>query len=419
MFENDCNECEKKMSLIEEKQKEILILQHNLIDMKNRIIDTNSLMNTWLIHKKENENMKKELFTLKDTKTVSSEDQNFMKYNFELLQTKYDQICKQIELEKYKNSQFTAACDDIMDAKEVRIENLKLKKQILEKDKEIADLHKSKSLLEKQRKLEVKVNFHEQCEKEELMQKCQYDEIVKIKNELITGETMMNHNYSKKFKENDVGYKELIEENDFLKSKYQKYQGKYTKFKVKYNETKSFLDIFMQRNIINENLNNVVNKPAAKTYHFCSIDNEISFDLLKNKRKKKDSIDSIEPEEINNGKRKRGPKKKIVSDSEEVILKQEEVKPKTKITKKIEVEEPKKKNKKTVLTPLEKKLDKITSNKEKLKFKKNKSLSQSTTNTAEELIEGKISEAEIKKGNLNISFYILMVNLFAIGILNA
>ena len=148
-------ECEKRSLIIEDKQKEIINLQQNIFEMKNRIIDTSTLMNSWLICKKENEVLKKELNIQKTTKNVSSEDQTYLKYQFGLLQNKFEKVTKDLESEKYKNAQFSAAhYDDNMGSKELRIELLKVRKQVVEKDKEISELHKMKGVLEKQRRLE-------------------------------------------------------------------------------------------------------------------------------------------------------------------------------------------------------------------------------------------------------------------------
>ena len=193
MFQNDCMECEKRSLIIEDKQKEIINLQQNIFEMKNRIIDTSTLMNSWLICKKENEVLKKELNIQKTTKNVSSEDQTYLKYQFGLLQNKFEKVTKDLESEKYKNAQFSAAhYDDNMGSKELRIELLKVRKQVVEKDKEISELHKMKGVLEKQRRLEsnqqMKIVVNEQNEKEEYLQKCQDDENKRYKDESLLNE---------------------------------------------------------------------------------------------------------------------------------------------------------------------------------------------------------------------------------------
>ena len=83
---------------------------------------------------------------------------------------------------------------------------------------------------------------------------------------------------------NDISYKELIEENEFLKQKYQKYNTKYVKFKAKYSETKNFLDLMMQMNILSEKQQSIVNLPLPKVIYPVVANNEISFNLVKNNR---------------------------------------------------------------------------------------------------------------------------------------
>ena len=395
MFQNDCMECEKKFMNIEEKQKEIIILQQNVFEMKNRIIDTSKLMNSWLICKKENEILKKELNVYKSTKSVSSEDQNYLKYQFGLLQNKYEKVSKDLESEKYKNSQFSAAHhdDNNMGSKELRIELLKLRKQIVEKDKEISDLHKIKSLLEKQKKLEssqlIKINVNEQTEKEEFLQKCNDDENKRNKDEAlindinIQAKTEMNNIFNKNSNQiNDISYKELIEENEFLKSKYQKYNSKYIKFKAKYTESKNFLDLMMQMNILSQKQNNII-LPRPTIVYPVVANKEISIELLNsNKILKADSVVSSENQD-NILKRKRCKRSDSLKNT--ISLKDEKAKP---IVDNIEIKEKVKKVKKIFKTDFEKKLDKLTETKEKFKRKKTQQ-EVSTTNITEESLEEK------------------------------
>ncbi len=397
MFHNDCMECDKKSLLIEEKQKEILILQQNMFELKAKMIDANTLMNAWISYKKENENLKKELNFFRSNKTVSSDDQSILKYNFELLQNKYDQICKQFDLEKYKNAQFSAACDDIMGSKELRVELIKLRKQISEKDKEISELHKIKSSLEKQRKIESaqinKTTINEQSEKEEFLQKCQEDEMKRnnidfanVDNRLLTTNEINSKKHAEKTVLPDFSFKELIEENEFLKTKYQKYNSKYIKFKAKYSETKSFLEVLLQRNVFPDHNKYVYERP--KSVNSVMMEKEISFDLLNNKRKAKGSIDSFEKSEksLEKNKRKRG-KKEVINNKEKEIKTNQETE-----EEKVEIKEKPKRKEKVKKTDIEKKLEKITAKKEKIKTRRSPAVS--TSNTAEEIIEKKSTLGE-------------------------
>ncbi len=363
MFHNDCMECDKKSLLIEEKQKEILILQQNMFELKAKMIDANTLMNAWISYKKENENLKKELNFFRSNKTVSSDDQSILKYNFELLQNKYDQICKQFDLEKYKNAQFSAACDDIMGSKELRVELIKLRKQISEKDKEISELHKIKSSLEKQRKIDSaqinKTTINEQSEKEEFLQKCQEDEMKRnnidfanVDNRVLTTNEINSKKHAEKTVLPDFSFKELIEENEFLKTKYQKYNSKYIKFKAKYSETKSFLEVLLQRNVFPDHNKYVYERP--KSVNSVMMEKEISFDLLNNKRKAKGSIDSFEKSEksLEKNKRKRG-KKEVINNKEKEIKTYQETE-----EEKVEIKEKPKRKEKVKKTDIEKKLEK-------------------------------------------------------------
>jgi len=390
-------ECDKKSLLIEEKQKEILILQQNMFELKAKMIDANTLMNAWISYKKENENLKKELNFFRSNKTVSSDDQSILKYNFELLQNKYDQICKQFDLEKYKNAQFSAACDDIMGSKELRVELIKLRKQISEKDKEISELHKIKSSLEKQRKIDSaqinKTTINEQSEKEEFLQKCQEDEMKRnnidfanVDNRLLTTNEINSKKHAEKTVLPDFSFKELIEENEFLKTKYQKYNSKYIKFKAKYSETKSFLEVLLQRNVFPDHNKYVYERP--KSVNSVMMEKEISFDLLNNKRKAKGSIDSFEKSEksLEKNKRKRG-KKEVINNKEKEIKTNQETE-----EEKVEIKEKPKRKEKVKKTDIEKKLEKITAKKEKIKTRRSPAVS--TSNTAEEIIEKKSTLGE-------------------------
>ena len=391
-------ECEKKSFIVEEKQKEILILQQNMFELKTKMIDANTLMNAWITYKKENENLKKELNFFRSNKTVSSEDQSILKYNFELLQNKYDQICKQFDLEKYKNAQFSAACDDIMGSKELRVELIKLRKQISEKDKEISELHRIKSSLEKQRKIESvqikKTSMNEQSEKEEFFQKCQEDEIKRNNDEVLNVDFRIHPTNEQNFKKlseksilPDFSFKELIEENEFLKSKYQKYNSKYIKFKAKYSETKNFLEVILQRNILPEYTKNVEERP--KSVISVQMEKEISFGLLKNKRKNMNTSDSEDKSKNSQekNKRKRGKKENDKKEKNQINIMQE--------MEENEMKERNKKAKKVKKTDIEKKLEKITARKEKIKTRRSPAVS--TSNTIEE--NGDKKSAYFETGN--------------------
>jgi len=244
------------------------ILQHNLFELKTRIIGTDVMLSSYLAYKKENEALKKEISSAKTNKSLITGDEKFIKYNLDLLQSKNDLLSRQLEEERYKNQQFGAAYEEKMSqpSKEMRIELVKLKKLLGEKDKEISDL-RNRSLVNHDmysKKHELAKKGQEDGPKEEFIQKVKIDELDG------TGEALKNNH-------GDVNYKELIEENEFLKSKYQKFSSKYIKYKAKYQETKGFIDLIMkQKSIWNE---------SCKTFAKQSIvDHEISFDLLKNKR---------------------------------------------------------------------------------------------------------------------------------------
>jgi hypothetical protein len=61
MFENDCHDCSKLSSVIEEKEKKINSYEKNLLDVKSRMLESGNLITIYLNYKSENENLKREL----------------------------------------------------------------------------------------------------------------------------------------------------------------------------------------------------------------------------------------------------------------------------------------------------------------------------------------------------------------------
>jgi hypothetical protein len=205
-----------------------------------------------------------------------------------------------------------------MGSKELRVELIKLRKQISEKDKEISELHKMKSSLEKQRKIDSalinKTTLNEQGQKEEFFQKCQdeikrnNDDLEIVDNRVLSTIEVNSKKLAEKTILPDFSFKELIDENEYLKSKYQKYNSKYIKFKAKYSETKSFLEVILQKNILPDPSKYVIERP--KSVYSVMMEKEISFDLLNNKRKPKESIDSLDKSEKSQEKNKKKKGKK-------------------------------------------------------------------------------------------------------------
>lgn len=375
MFQNDCLECDKKSQIIEEKQREIQTLQQNIYDIRTRIVDSDELMRMYLSMRKENETLKKDISNIKQSKLVTSDDQNFLKYNFELLQNKYETLKKSYEMEKYKNNQYSASCEDFIGSKELRVELIKLRKQISEKDKEISELRSAKITLEKQNKLDFQFKKSPDFpEKDQFLRKCNDEEMVKFQEDKVVVDNLpINQAITSKTKEStkpDFSFKELIEENEFLKSKYQKYNSKYVKFKAKYSETKSFLEILLNKQTTTPVFNQALER--TKTFNFVSVERQEGFDLLKNKRNPPDQVDPIEVKEPSKkkGKEKKKKENEKEKDKEKENEKEnEKEKKKTRERKKpsekqegdldnSEEKEVKKRGRKSKKADLEKKLEK-------------------------------------------------------------
>ncbi len=65
MFDNECNNCRNKNLLLEEKENKLKIFQNNLFEIKNKILDSSSMINVYIDYKNENLSLKHEIDTLR------------------------------------------------------------------------------------------------------------------------------------------------------------------------------------------------------------------------------------------------------------------------------------------------------------------------------------------------------------------
>jgi hypothetical protein len=75
MFENECNNCRAKNSLLEEKDRHIRIFQNNLFEIKNKMLESNNMINVYVDYKNENENLKNEVESLRKKVTEGGNPQ--------------------------------------------------------------------------------------------------------------------------------------------------------------------------------------------------------------------------------------------------------------------------------------------------------------------------------------------------------
>jgi hypothetical protein len=277
-----------------------------------------------------------------------------------------------------------------MGSKELRVELIKLRKQISEKDKEISELRTSKLTLEKLRKTESVSTKkpNEIFEKEQFLQKCQEEDVSKIIEDKsiidIPVQFTSINKIPKEIIKQDFSFKELIEENEFLKTKYQKYNSKYIKFKAKYSETRNFLDVLLQKNTF---IQQVQPQERSKSYNIVSVEPQVNFDLLKNKRKADEAILEIQPiKEIKENKNKTKNEKKNENKNEKQIEKQKSRKEKVENLDESEVKEVvNKRGRKKKMTDFEKKLEKLTKMK---KVRMSKKPKENIDNTFDDSSEG-------------------------------
>jgi hypothetical protein len=220
MFGNDCLECAIKNTLLEEKDNKIQILQNNLFEMKNKIQESNNLINVYFMYKNENESLRNELENLKkrsgDLAHVSQ-----LEYDLSVLNTKFNKEREKNSSLLLLNNQLTAKLEKGNNDRDnksgtyiLTLEISKIRKELSEREKFI---NQQNLIIEKMRN--------------QLIRK---DDDISMKEPVPEPLTIQG----------DFTVKQLYEENEFLKKKYHKYHTKYYKFKSKYEECKRLIDLF-------------------------------------------------------------------------------------------------------------------------------------------------------------------------------
>jgi hypothetical protein len=218
---NDCPDCATKNTLLEEKENKIRMYQNNLSEVKNKIQDSNNLLNHYFTSKSENSILRNELEDLKK-RSVDNINTSQIKYDFDVLWrkwTKEEQLNKSLQSE---NDQLKAMLDKTSNDKDIKSEVSKVKKEISKKDIKINEQHLQIA------QLNTQIYNMKKGDNEASLTRVKEDPPVVFSTQ------------------NDYSVKQLIDENDYLKKKYHKYQTKYIKYKSKYEECKRLVDCFTQ-----------------------------------------------------------------------------------------------------------------------------------------------------------------------------
>jgi len=257
MFENECQECFKLNTKLEESHSKIEQLELTNMELKLEISKTSNIISNYLLYKKENESLKKEINILKQS-TLNSVNNNQASYEMEIVKSKFlKEREKNLSL-KALNVQLSSMIEESKTGGESKSDINKIKKELLEKEKKIGELS---SLIEKLKKqqntqnnrdssITKKKNYDESLEKmakdspllsEYSHKDLMLENIISDKSNENNHNNMINGNGNNKQKCDEM--KSLLEENEFLNRKYRKYQIKYIKFKAKYTEMKNMLTL--------------------------------------------------------------------------------------------------------------------------------------------------------------------------------
>ena len=245
-----CKNCELLKNEIQKKEAKIKILESNLLKIKSLLSESGSLIDSYNEINEENKNLKIEIERLKDNINKNSSDN----YQFNLLKEKMLRLNEENEkmrsLVKFYDSQKN------QDKNSKNSNEIKLKRELSQKDKEINELNMVISIL----KLK---NKEDNISNDKIIQnykKSIGDNIIAL-DELnfltinnnndnhINGDFNLENEYRSNINTNsnynNAKMLDLIKENECLNVKIQECKTKYHKYKTRYREFSKSIKFFM------------------------------------------------------------------------------------------------------------------------------------------------------------------------------
>ena len=302
-----CINCELYKKEIQEKDIKIKVLESNLLKIKSLLSESGSLIDGYNEIMEENKQLKNEIEKLKDNINKTSNDN----YQFELLKGKMLRFQK--ENEKLRSSIQFYESQKNQNLKSKNSNEIKIKRELSLKDKEINQLNTVISILK------LKHN-EQQISNEEIMKNfnkgngdniIDQDELYFLNNNNnnINNDNITENDYRSNINtNNNIKMKDIFEEKEFLSEEYQKYKQKYIIYKFKYHEFKKTTKLFLNTMKIIPPGNNILN--ALEFFN----EKNTNINLIGNKRMK----DKEELNLFNNLNSIKG-KNKLKKNSEENI----------------------------------------------------------------------------------------------------
>ena len=302
-----CINCELYKKEIQEKDIKIKVLESNLLKIKSLLSESGSLIDGYNEIMEENKQLKNEIEKLKDNINKTSNDN----YQFELLKGKMLRFQK--ENEKLRSSIQFYESQKNQNLKSKNSNEIKIKRELSLKDKEINQLNTVISILK------LKHN-EQQISNEEIMKNfnkgngdniIDQDELLFLNNNNnnINNDNITENDYRSNINtNNNIKMKDIFEEKEFLSEEYQKYKQKYIIYKFKYHEFKKTTKLFLNTMKIIPPGNNILN--ALEFFN----EKNTNINLIGNKRMK----DKEEVNLFNNLNSIKG-KNKLKKNSEENI----------------------------------------------------------------------------------------------------
>ena len=253
-----CINCELYKKEIQEKDIKIKVLESNLLKIKSLLSESGSLIDGYNEIMEENKKLKNEIEKLKDNINKTSNDN----YQFELLKGKMLRFQK--ENEKLRSSIQFYESQKNQNLKSKNSNEIKIKRELSLKDKEINQLNTVISILK------LKHN-EQQISNEEIMKNfnkgngdniIDQDELYFLNNNNnnINNDNITENDYRSNINtNNNIKMKDIFEEKEFLSEEYQKYKQKYIIYKFKYHEFKKTTKLFLNTMKIIPPGNNILN----------------------------------------------------------------------------------------------------------------------------------------------------------------
>lgn len=213
---NQCPQCEKYQKELEDKEEQLAILKENIFETKRNIIESSNLIKAYVEIKSENEVLKKENESYRVSKENKIDQYQLDIFKQQMINLKQ----KNVEL-KLAYDQTASLLTQYQASKETNsLKENKLRRELSEKDRYI----NSQNLIINRLKNEKKSENAEEANDELSLEK--------------------KPSYSNT---NTIQLRQLVEENECLTRKYQKYQTKYYKYKYKFEEFKECTMMFLDK----------------------------------------------------------------------------------------------------------------------------------------------------------------------------